>query len=284
MVLSNNIYEPIDLSEYIQTGEGGTAFSYTHKTRNILAKLYKPGFEAERAVEEFLTACTVYEIGIPTPKPIRLITDGECYGAEYELIGNKRSFARVLSEEPGRLDEITNTFVRKTKELHSSKADTTRIKSYKERVTRFYKEKNLVPPVFRERALAFLEKVPDTPTCLHGDLQIGNIITDGDRILWIDVGEFSYGAPEWDLSLMWTICNNIDVCRADRTFHITPEMLNAHWGIFLRAYLGTSDSQTLEAFTKRLLPFYAAKLPYVYDMAYHGSLSEAKSQMLLKLL
>ena len=42
-------YERINLDDYIQTGEGGTAVSYTHKTGDTLAKLYNPGFEADRA-------------------------------------------------------------------------------------------------------------------------------------------------------------------------------------------------------------------------------------------
>ena len=84
-------YEEINIGEYIRSGEGGTAVSYQHKTRNTLAKLYNPGFEADRAVAEFLTARTVYEMGISTPEPYRLVTDGERYGAEYEFIPGKRS-------------------------------------------------------------------------------------------------------------------------------------------------------------------------------------------------
>ncbi len=75
-------YETIDLNDYTHSGEGGTAISYKHKTKNTLAKLYNPGFEADRAVGEFLTARTVFEMGIPTPEPIRLVTDGERFGAE----------------------------------------------------------------------------------------------------------------------------------------------------------------------------------------------------------
>ena len=103
-----NSYETINLNEYVRTGEGGTAVSYTHKTRNTLAKLYNPGFEADRAAAEFLTARTVFEMGISTPKPYRLVTDGERFGAEYELIRDKRSFARIISEEPERLDMMKN--------------------------------------------------------------------------------------------------------------------------------------------------------------------------------
>ena len=276
-------YERINLEDYIRTGEGGTAVSYTHKTRNTLAKLYNPGFESDRAAAEFLTARTVFEMGIPTPEPYRLVTDGERFGAEYELIRNKRSFTRIISEEPERLEGVSLAFAKAARELHAHKADTARLRSYKEVLTRFYQEKGLVPEDYKRHALAFLEKVPEADTCLHGDLQIGNIITDGNRTLWIDVGEFSYGVPQWDISILWTMAHNMKADRSMNLFHITPETFNKHWNIFLPAYLGTTDPGELEAYTKRLLPFYAAKVPYVFDMAYHTSLPAEALQKIVQL-
>lgn len=267
-------YQKIDLSDYVRSGEGGTAVSYINKTSDTLAKLYNPGFEAERAKAEFLTARTVYEMGIPTPEPYRLVTDGERYGAEYQLVKNKRSFTRIISEEPERLQEISLTFAEWARKLHATKVAPGQLRSYKEVLIRFYQEKNLVPEAHKQKALAFLETVPDTPTCLHGDLQIGNIITDGKRTLWIDVGEFSHGTPEWDLSIMWIMGHRMSQERADSLFHITPEQMKAHWNCFLPAYLGTTDPQVLGEFTRRLVPYYAVKVPYVYDMAYHCALPD----------
>ena len=277
-------YEKINLEDYVQTGEGGTAQAYTRKDGKSLAKLYNPGFEADKVVGEFLTARIVFEMGISTPEPYRLVTDGERFGAEYELIRNKRSFARILSEEPERLEEISLTFARAARELHAHKADTARLHSYKEVLIRFYQEKERVPEEYKRLALAFLEKVPEADTCLHGDLQIGNIITDGDRTLWIDVGEFSHGVPQWDISILWTMAHNMKADRSVNLFHITPEMFNKHWNTFLPAYLGTTDPGELEAFTKSLFPFYAVKVPYVYDMAYHTSLPAEALQKIVLLL
>ena len=265
-------YQKIELSDYVRSGEGGTAVSYTHKTRNTLAKLYNPGFEADRAKAEFHTARAVFEMGIPTPEPYRLVTDGERYGAEYELIKGKRSFTRIISEEPERLQEISLTFAEWARRLHATPVPPGRLRSYKEVLIQFYKEKTLVPEAYKQKALAFLETVPDAPTCLHGDLQIGNIITDGDRTLWIDVGEFSHGTPEWDISIMWIMGVRMGEERANSLFHLTSEQMRAHWNFFLPAYLGTSDPQILGQYTRRLIPYYAAKVPYVYDMAYHCAL------------
>jgi uncharacterized protein (TIGR02172 family) len=274
----------INLNDYILTGEGGTALTYTKKDGLSLAKLYKPGFEADRAKAEFITASTVFDLGIPSPKPYRLITDGERSGAEYELIKNKRSYSRIISQEPERLEEISLKFARMAKEIHAKQADTTLLCSYKQRIERFYREKIRVPEDFKQRILKFLETVPETPRCVHGDLQIGNIITDGERDLWIDVGEFSYGTPEWDLSMLWTMCHNIKPEQADRLFHLTPEMMKAHWDIFFPAYLDTSDPQVVDEATKRLLPYYAAKVPYMFDMAFNAPMPDVAFQQIVKLL
>lgn len=276
-----NTYETIDLNEYVQTGEGGTALTYTHEMRPTMAKLFNPGNEAELAEREFLTARAVFEMGIPTPEPLRLVTDGRRRGVEYELIRNKRSFTRIISQEPERLEEISLSFARMARELHKMKADTSRFTSIKDILRRFYQEKaDRVTEEYKERALAFIDKTPDVDTCLHGDLHIGNVITDGRRNLWIDLGQFCYGEPEWDLGWMWTICNRMDGHRSDFILHVTPETLKAHWNIFIATYLGTDDKATIGEYTKRLMAFYAVKLPYMYDLLVQGRLPEQALQQL----
>ena len=280
----NEEIQRINLDDYIQTGEGGTALTYTHKDGLSLAKLYNPGFEADRAKAEFLTARAVFELGIPSPEPFRLITDGQRSGAEYELIKNKRSYTRIISQEPERLEEISLKFARMAKELHAKQADTTRLQSYKQRIANFYHEKNMVPEDYKQRVLQFLDTVPDTPRCLHGDLHIGNIITDGQRDLWIDLGEFAYGVPEWDLALLWTMCHNMPGDRVEHIFHITHDTMQAHWDIFFPAYLGTSDPQAIREATQRLLPYYAAKVPYIFHMVFNRPMPDAALQNIGKYL
>ena len=280
----NEEIQRINLDDYIQTGEGGTALTYTHKDGLSLAKLYNPGFEADRAKAEFLTARAVFELGIPSPEPFRLITDGQRSGAEYELIKNKRSYTRIISQEPERLEEISLKFARMAKELHAKQADTTRLQSYKQRIANFYHEKDMVPEDYKQRVLQFLDTVPDTPRCLHGDLHIGNIITDGQRDLWIDLGEFAYGVPEWDLALLWTMCHNMPGDRVEHIFHITHDTMMAHWDIFFPAYLGTNDPQAIHEATQRLLPYYAAKVPYIFHMVFNRPMPDAALQNIGKLL
>ena len=278
-------YKLIDLNDYGQTGEGGTSLTYTHKTRPAMAKLFNLVNEAELAEREFLTAHAVFEMGIPTPEPLQLVTDGERRGVEYELISNKRSLTRIISQEPERLEEISLTFARMARKLHETKADTSRFTSVKERLRRFYQEKgDRVTEEYKERALAFIDKAPDADTCLHGDLHIGNVITDGRRNVWIDLEQFSYGEPEWDLGWMWTICNQIDNKRSDFILHLTPDTLKAHWNIFIAAYLGTDDKTAIGDYTRRLMAYYAVRLPYMLDLLVQGRLPEDALQQLPKVI
>jgi len=275
-------YEHINLDEYTLSGEGGTALSYSHKDGKTLAKLFMKGMGAETAEREFLVNKTVFEMGIPTPKPLRLVTDGTRFGAEYELIPNKRSFARIISQEPEQLESLSLRFAEMARKIHRTPADTTRLPSMKnlirEQIVR-YKD---LPEDVREKALLFLEAVPDTPTCLHGDLHIGNVITDGERTLWIDVGDFAYGVPEWDLSVMYYSSNFMSEQRAISIFHLPIEVLKQHWAVFAKAYYGTTNQEELEKKEKALFSFFAVKMLFIISKIKNGQ--GAPSDMILSLV
>ena len=226
----------------------------------------------------------VFEMGIPTPEPYRLVTDGVRLGAEYELIKGKRSFARILSQEPERLEEISLDFARMTKELHAMKADTTRMRSFKQVMVRFYQETDVIPADYKQRILNFLETVPEPETCMHGDLQLGNIISDERRKLWIDVGLFSYGVPEWDLSTLYEFSHISNAILTNFLFHLQPETLAAQWDIFLPAYLGTTDPQHIEDANRRVRPFVAAKVPFMLCIATRVDLIPQALQRIERLL
>lgn len=279
---ANQNYEYINLDDYIQSGEGGMALTYNHKDGKTLAKLFMKGMGAETAEREFLVNRTVYEMGIPTPKPIRLVTDGERFGAEYELIRNKRSFARIISEEPDQLEPLSLRFAQLAREIHQTPADTTRLPSMKELIRAQIVRYTDLPEDVREKALQFLESVPDTPTCLHGDLHIGNIITDGDRTLWIDVGDFAYGVPEWDLGMMFFSSNYMSEQRAISIFHLPMEVLRQHWAVFAKAYFGIEDPEELKKKQQALFPFFAVKMLFIISKIHNGS--GAPSEMILSLI
>ena len=257
-----NTYEAIDLNDYIQTGEGGTALTYNHKDGKTLAKLFMSGIAADNAIREFRTGHVVYDLGVPTPKPIRLITDGERFGAEYELIQHKRSFTRIISQESDQLMPLSERFAMLAKRIHQKPADTQRLPDMRELAGIWIDRLESLPDDYKQRFHRFIDSVPATPTCLHGDLHIGNIITDGSRDLWIDVGDFAYGVPEWDLGMMYYSSHFLSPERADNIFHLDNDTLKAHWNAFATVYYGTDSKEALEAEVRKLHPFVATKMAF----------------------
>ncbi|MBR1569945.1 MAG: TIGR02172 family protein [Bacteroidales bacterium] len=255
-----NHYEQINLDDYIQTGEGGQALSYTRKDGSAMAKLFLKSYGAETAEREFLISKAVYEAGIPSPKPVRLVTDGERFGGEYELIAGKRSYTRIISEEPDQLEPLTQKFAALAKDLHATPANTELFPEMSALVRPWIENSTCISEPLRKRFLEVMDHIPSPKTCLHGDLHIGNIITDGIKDYWIDLGDFSWGCPEWDFSMIYFIAYYMTPERTDQLFHLDPATLRKHWTLLVRAYYGFRTDEEVHAYEKDLLKYTALKL------------------------
>ena len=94
----------IDLNDYVRTGEGANGASFNHKTDpSIMMKLYFRNFEA--AALELELAQKVYNLGIPTPEPGDLVTDGKQMGIRFRRIEGKKSYSRACGDNPERRRE-----------------------------------------------------------------------------------------------------------------------------------------------------------------------------------
>ena len=202
---------------------------------------------------------------------------------DFERINGKRSFARVISEEPERLEEIAVRFAQMCKELHATPCDTA---LFPDR-TLFYKgviaRATGFTPEEKERMEAFLDSVPRTATCLHGDMHIGNVITTGRDDLWIDMSDFSYGNPLFDVAMMYftAFCTPEDMVMD--LYHITAEQFREVYRIFAREYFGADTPEKFEASSEQLKPFCALHMlylgatygfmPFMYDFIHHQMLS-----------
>lgn len=265
-----NEVQRINLDEYIQTGEGGQALSYTRKDGSSMAKLFLKSYGAETAEREFLISKAVYETGIPSPKPIRLVTDGERFGGEYELIANKRSYTRIISEEPEQLEPLTLKFAALAKKIHTTPANTEVFPEMKAVIRPWIETSTCITEPLRQRMLEVLDSIPAPQTCLHGDLHIGNIITNGVKDYWIDLGDFSWGCPEWDFAMIYYTAFYLGPEKTDWIFHLDPTTLQKHWRILIQAYYGFQNEEEQQAYEKHLLKFVTLKLYFNFCKRYEG--------------
>lgn len=263
-------YEKINLDDYVQSGEGGQSLTYTRKDGKAMAKLFLKSYGADTAEREFRISQTVYKLGIPSPEPFRLVTDGERFGGEYEVIANKRSYTRIISEEPDQLEPLTAKFAALAKGIHSTPADTEAFPEMSAVIRPWIEKSTCITEPLRARLLAALDSIPNPKTCLHGDLHIGNIITDGEKDYWIDLGDFAWGCPEWDFAMIYHISHYLSPEWTDKLFHLDPVTLRKHWNLLLKDYYGFKTAEEQSAYEKNLLKFTALKLYFNFCKRYEG--------------
>jgi uncharacterized protein (TIGR02172 family) len=169
---------------------------------------------------------------------------------------------------------LTVRFAELARQLHHTPADTSALPSFREKMRTFYLTEPSAPDFLREKVCSFLDGIPDTPTCIHGDLQTGNLITDGKRELWIDLGLFAYGVAEWDVAQLWIFTNRLDEERQKALFHLNGAQMHEHWDIFVRAYYGIETQEQVDAVVRRLRPYAAVRIPFMLNLAYRTPIPE----------
>lgn len=231
----------IDLNDYVRTGEGANGASYNHKTDpSIMMKLYFRNFEA--AEKELELAQKVYAAGIPTPEPGDLVTDGKQVGIRFHRIDGKKSYSRACGDNPERAEEYGREFAQMCKQLHAIHVDTTQFENVKDRLYKMLADNPDFTPDQKEKIHAFIAAAPDADTAIHGDLQFGNgIFTEinGERKKYfIDLGDFCYGYPMFDIGMVYLCCclNNEEWTM--EVNHMSNATAKKFWDGFAAEYFG----------------------------------------------
>ena len=249
----------IDLNDYVRTGEGANGASYNHKTDpSIMMKMYFRNFEA--AALELELAKKVYAMGIPTPEPGDLVTDGTQMGIRFRRIEGKKSYSRACGDNPERAAEYGREFAQLCKRLHATHVDTTQFENVKDRLYKMLAENPFFTDAEKEKLHAFIAAQPDTDTAIHGDLQFGNGIfteKDGERTLYfIDLGDFCYGYPLFDVGMVYLCCCLNDESWTMEVNHMSNATARVFWEGFAKEYFESDD---LDAIEQLILPYAGLK-------------------------
>ena len=230
-----------DLNDYVRSGEGANGASYNHKTDpNVMLKLYFRNFEA--AEKELELAQKVYAMGIPTPEPGDLITDGKQIGIRFRRIEGKKSYSRACGDNPENTEEYAREFARLCKQLHATHVDTAQFENVKDRYYKMLSDNPDFTPEQKEKIRAFIAAAPDADTALHGDLQFGNgIFVEKDGVrkqYFIDLGDFCYGYYMFDLGMVYLCCCLNNEEWTQEVNHMSNATARRFWDAFAREYFG----------------------------------------------
>jgi uncharacterized protein (TIGR02172 family) len=231
----------IDLNDYVRTGEGANGASYNHKTDpSIMMKLYFRNFEAAKL--ELELAQKVYRMGIPTPEPGDLVTDGNQMGIRFRRIDGKKSYSRACGDNPEKAPEYGKEFAQLCKKLHATHVDTTQFESVKDRLYTMLANNPDFTPEQKQKLRDFIAAAPEADTAIHGDLQFGNaIFTEKDGVrtsYFIDLGDFCYGYPMFDIGMVYLCCCLNDESWTMEVNHMTNATAARFWDGFAQEYFG----------------------------------------------
>lgn len=246
--------EWIDINDYEESGDGYTATSYNHKDGRRMMKLYAEYMPISEPERELRMAWAIMDLGIRIPKAYRMVTDGKRVGVEFERIRDKRSYARAISQEPEKLETLTAEFARQCRALHAIPCNTRVFTAAKDHFKAVIAASKDFDAAQKARMTAFVDSVPDAHTCLHGDMHIGNLIMADGRSWWIDLADFRYGDPRFDLGMLYFVCigNESDEL-AQKLFHISHAQMVQVWDVFVRTYYGPEADP--EAVRRDIAPF-----------------------------
>ena len=87
-------------------------------------------------------------------------------------------------------------------------------------------------PAEKDRLLRFIQDAPDTDTAIHGDLQFGNAIFAGDARYFIDLGDFCYGYPLFDVGMVYCTAFLSEPDFVKEAFHMEPRTALRFWQAF----------------------------------------------------
>ena len=248
--------ERIDLDEWQVSGDGYTAVSYNHRDGKRMMKLYADYMPVSVPEQELKMSRAIMDLGLRIPRAYRLVTDGKRVGVEFERIVDKRSFARAISQEPGNLETYVTEFAWECLKLHATPCNTDVFPSVKDHFHAVIGASKDFDAAQKERLHAVLQAMPDATTCLHGDMHIGNIIRAGGQDYWIDLADFRYGHPYFDLGMLYFVCiSNPSDELADKLFHVTHAQMVRVWEVFVQTYFGADAN--LEAVNRTIEPYAA---------------------------
>lgn len=236
--------KPLHIEQYSEFGGGFLSTAFNSEDGDSMIKVYGNRVPKQTVRREKMVARSVMIFGLPTPLVGSIYEEGENTGIDFERIEGKRSFSRIIADEPERLEEISRRFARMCKQLHTTPCDTTifdnRTNVYRNAIL----QSKGLNETTRQKALDFISHIPSATTCLHGDMQLSNVITNGIEDLWIDLSDFGYGNPMHDMGMWYFLSKFLKKDREHNIFHLSVEQLSQCWDIFIDEYF---DSPTPQA-------------------------------------
>ena len=230
----------------IGAGACGEVFRLDDET---IIKLYYPRVKKEEIEQEKALAKKAFVMGVPTAISYDIVEADGRTGVVYELI-NSKTIGELIRADESHLEEYVEMYAAVCRQIHGIEAEPGQLPSFKD-INRA-DIPNVTGITEEERAYLyrFLELAPQRMNCLHGDLNINNIMVQNGECCLIDMGEFSTGTPMFDLSRILFSMEFAGAAKGEfNSFYKLPQDTVARiLHLFLEKYFGCPPDEAEETY------------------------------------
>ena len=227
--------------ELIGAGACGECFRIDDET---IIKLYYPRVSREEIEREKELSKKAFVMGVPTAISYDIVESQGRVGVVYELIRSK-TLGELIREDAEHWEDYVDMYAKVCKQIHSIEAEDDSLPSFKEINRLDIPNITGISEEDREYLYRFLDLVPDSACCIHGDLNINNLMVQDGECCLIDMGEFSTGLPLFDISrILFSMHFAADSSSDYNAFYKLPQkMVEDILSLFLKKYF---ECETLE--------------------------------------
>ncbi len=195
-------YRVVSVEGCEEIGRGANGTIYRIDQDNVV-KVYNNADALADIQHEREVAKLALILGIPTAISYDVVKVGESYGSVFELL-NARSFSKILSTEPEKLDWCVKEYVDMLKRIHSTVVPKGKLPDMKETAlmwARFVQD--YLPPEAGKKLLRLIEEVPHDDHMIHGDYHTKNLELQNGEVLLIDMDTLSVGDPVFEFAQIY---------------------------------------------------------------------------------
>ena len=262
----------LDITQWTKVGEGGNGATYINPAEPgiLLKESYLEFAKADDLVQEFNLSKAIYQLGIPTPQMLELVSVNGRAAIKCQAIEGKSSFARLCHDNPEQLDDYALQMARLAKQFHATSAASEKaIPSMKALMTEAVAQSAMLSTKAQKRVQDFLDTVEDAPTLLHGDFTFSNLILASDKPYWIDLGRATHGSPFFDLGHFYLFCNIFGrQKRVQEIAHMTEQQMVQFWNTFAKAYAGEEKVADFNKTCKRFAALDVVLLGHIQPLSF----------------
>ncbi len=182
--------------EIIGAGACGECYRIDDET---IIKLYYPKVSNEEIEREKALAKKAFVLGIPTAISYDIVKSNGRTGVVYELIKSK-TLGELIRNDYDNREKYIDLYVDICKRVSSITTDDKDIPSFVEINREDIKKIDLLNDDEKAYLHKFLDLIPSENTCIHGDLNVNNIMVENGECVLIDMGELSTGYHLFDAS------------------------------------------------------------------------------------